>query len=49
MTIDNIEIRIGRYGIYAQKNEDRVTIDDSIVPSEITSAEIAKNNYCKKC
>jgi len=42
MTIDNIEIRIGRYGIYAQKNKDRVTIDDSIIPSEITSAEIAK-------
>ena len=42
MKVDNIEIRIGRYGIYAQKNEDRVTVDDSIVPSEITSDEIDK-------
>ena len=42
MKVDNIEIRIGRYGIYAQKNEDRVTVDDSIVPSEVTSDEIDK-------
>ena len=42
MIVDKIEIRIGRYGIYAQKNEDRVTVDDSIIPSEITSDAIAE-------
>jgi len=42
MTLDNVEIRIGRYGVYAQKNEDRVTIDNSIIPSEIKVDDIAK-------
>ena len=32
-----IEIRIGRYGVYAQIDDSRVTIDDTIAPSEITS------------
>ena len=36
------EIRIGRYGIYAQLGEDRVTLDDNIVPSEITIEKIIK-------
>ena len=38
----NVEIRIGRYGIYAQLGESRVTIDDSIPPSEITIEKIEK-------
>ena len=42
MNIDTIEIRIGRYGVYAQKNDKNVTIDDSIIPSEITADDINK-------
>jgi len=37
---DSIEIRIGRYGLYAQKNEDRVNLDENIIPSEITDTMI---------
>ena len=36
------EIRIGRYGIYAQLGEDRVTLDNNIVPSEINIEQIKK-------
>jgi DNA topoisomerase-1 len=36
------EIRIGRYGIYAQLGDDRVTLDDNIAPSEITIEQITK-------
>ena len=42
MSIDTIEIRIGRYGVYAQKNDKNVSIDDSIIPSEITADDINK-------
>jgi DNA topoisomerase-1 len=42
MTIDNVDIKIGRYGVYAQQNEDRVTIDDSIIPSEVSVEDIAQ-------
>tara|TARA_Y100001970_G_scaffold84248_1_gene106340 strand:- start:8 stop:2476 length:2469 start_codon:yes stop_codon:yes gene_type:complete len=38
----NVEIRIGRYGVYAQVGESRVTIDDSIPPSELTIEQIDK-------
>ena len=37
-----IEIRIGRYGVYAQIDDSRVTIDDTIAPSEITLEQIKK-------
>ena len=36
------EIRIGRYGIYAQLGDSRVTIDDTIPPSELTLEIIKK-------
>ena len=36
------EIRIGRYGVYAQLDDSRVTIDDTIPPSEITLEQIEK-------
>ena len=36
------EIRIGRYGVYAQLGESRVTIDDTIPPSELTLEAIEK-------
>ena len=36
------EIRIGRYGVYAQLGESRVTIDDTIPPSELTLETIEK-------
>ena len=36
----NIEIRIGRYGLYAQSEDKRVTIDESVIPSEISSNDI---------
>jgi len=36
----NTEIKIGRYGIYAELGEDRVTLDDKTIPSEITIEEI---------
>ena len=36
------EIRIGRYGIYAQLGEERVTLDSDIAPSEITIEAILK-------
>ena len=42
------EIRIGRYGIYAQLGEERVTLDDNIAPSEITIEEISKMLSDKK-
>jgi len=29
-----VDIKIGRYGVYAQSGDDRVTIDDSLPPSE---------------
>jgi DNA topoisomerase-1 len=38
----SVEIRIGRYGVYAQLGESRVTIDDNIPPSEITIDQIEK-------
>ena len=38
----NIEIRIGRYGLYAQIGENRVTIENNTIPSEITSNDIQK-------
>ena len=37
---DTIEVRIGRYGLYAQKNDDRVNLDANIVPSEMTESLI---------
>ena len=39
---DTVDIKIGRYGVYAQINEDRVTIDKDIIPSEVTVDDIAK-------
>ncbi len=39
---EDIEVRIGRYGIYAQIGEDRVTIDDKVVPSELAIDDIKK-------
>ena len=39
---DTVEIRIGRYGVYAQINEDRVTIEKDIIPSEVSVDDIAK-------
>ena len=39
---EKIEIRIGRYGLYAQKNDERITIDKNIIPSEINSEMIMK-------
>jgi DNA topoisomerase-1 len=36
----NTEIKIGRYGIYAELGEERVTLDDSTIPSEVTIDEI---------
>ena len=37
-----IEIKIGRYGLYAQIGEERVTIDETVIPSEITLEDIEK-------
>ena len=34
------DIRIGRYGIYAEINEERVTLDSSIIPSEVSIKDI---------
>ena len=42
MSIDNMEIRIGRYGVYAQINDERVTIDNSIIPSDINVDDVVK-------
>ena len=39
---DDIEIRIGRYGIYAQLGKERVTINDNIAPSDISVNQIKK-------
>tara|TARA_Y100001970_G_scaffold293881_1_gene444209 strand:- start:13449 stop:15914 length:2466 start_codon:yes stop_codon:yes gene_type:complete len=39
---NEIEIRIGRYGLYAQIGENRVTIENDAIPSEITSNDIQK-------
>ena len=36
----SIEIRIGRYGLYAQKDEERVNLDENIIPSEINEKMI---------
>ena len=36
----NTDIKIGRYGIYAELGEDRVTLDNDTIPSEITIKEI---------
>jgi len=37
-----IEIRIGRYGLYAQQNDERVNLDENIIPSDITAEMIKK-------
>ena len=37
-----LEIRIGRYGVYAQIGDSRVTIDDTVAPSELTIELIEK-------
>ena len=37
-----LEIRIGRYGVYAQMGDSRVTIDDTVAPSELTIELIEK-------
>ena len=37
-----IEIRIGRYGLYAQQNDERVNLDENIIPSDITEEMIKK-------
>tara|TARA_B100000029_G_scaffold377256_1_gene371900 strand:- start:1350 stop:3797 length:2448 start_codon:yes stop_codon:yes gene_type:complete len=42
MSLDNMEIRIGRYGVYAQINDERVTIDNSIIPSDINVDDVVK-------
>ena len=34
------EIKIGRYGIYAELGDEKVTLDDDTIPSEITIEEI---------
>ena len=39
-----IEIRIGRYGLYAQQNDERVNLDENIIPSDITE-EMIKNFF----
>ena len=36
----NTDIKIGRYGIYAELGEDRVTLDNDTIPSEITIEKI---------
>ena len=36
----NTDIKIGRYGIYAELGEDRVTLDNDTIPSEITIEEL---------
>ena len=42
-----IEIRIGRYGLYAQQNDERVNLDENIIPSDITE-EMIKNFFKDK-
>ena len=42
-----IELRIGRYGIYADKEGERVTIDSSLSPSEV-SFNIVNNLFINK-
>ena len=37
-----IEIRIGRYGLYAQRNDERVNLDENIIPSDINEEMIIK-------
>ena len=37
---DKVDIKIGRYGIYAQINEERVTVDKDVIPSEITISDL---------
>jgi DNA topoisomerase-1 len=39
---EEIEVRIGRYGLYAQKGDERVTIDDDTIPSELNGEMIIK-------
>ena len=38
----SIDIRIGRYGLYAEIDESRVTLDSNTIPSEISSIQIQK-------
>ena len=42
-----IELKIGRYGIYADKDGDRVTIDNLLYPSDV-SFSIINNFFVKK-
>ena len=37
-----IEIRIGRYGLYAQRELERVTLDENIIPSQISGEMIVE-------
>jgi len=37
---EQFEIRIGRYGLYAQSKEERVNLDSNIIPSEISGKQI---------
>ena len=45
---DQFEIRIGRYGLYAQNNEERVNLDLDIIPSEISGEKIKEYFNNKK-
>ena len=40
---DEFEIRIGRYGLYAQNGDERVNLDSDIIPSELSGEKI--NEY----
>ena len=37
---EQFDIRIGRYGLYAQNKEERVNLDANIIPSEISGKQI---------
>ena len=37
---EQFEIRIGRYGLYAQSKDERVNLDSNIIPSEISGKQI---------
>ncbi len=39
---EEIEVRIGRYGIYGQKGEERFTIPIDLPPSDLNGEKIAE-------
>ena len=44
---ENIDLRIGRYGIYVEKDDQRATVFDTICPSDLDVQEI-ENIFKKK-